>query len=711
MVKLLIHIAFFIVFSIFSIKTFAQQENLSIDQSIEQLLEAFTQTTDNEVDFTQQIEDLYLLAADPINLNSASQDELNKLIILKSTQIDGILQYRKKYGNFITHYELLTIPGFDEVTVRLILPFIKIAHEDEKNPLLKSLRRGKMKHQLITLFQRVLEDQRGYLPISDSLKQARPNGYYLGQPYRLYSRYRFTVGENLSAGITAEKDPGEPLFKEHNSRKGFDYYSAHLHYYNPKGLIKAVSLGDYQIESGQGMTFWSGVAFGINPSNVAGGRRFGRGIRPYVSVNEQNFLRGGAATLQFKFAEFTAFYSRKDYSAGLIATLDSLGNEKIDEFQVGTFYETGLYRTNSEIARKDNITGEVKGGILQFKFEKLKIGVTAVQIDFNKAISPSTNAIQRVADVLIPRNLNSFTNIGVDYIFNWNNAQFFGEVTRSANNAYAMVHGMKTEVGPLFNLLVVYRNYQPRFQFYQPYVNPIIRESGSLAERGIYAGAQFFPYKNIEINFFYEYFEFPWLKFRVDQPSYGNDILGQIIYTPSRRVNMYIRYRTRNKFRNISSSANERIDFASPGITQNFRFNFTINITSEMSYTGRIEHARFTEKGQLKNGFLLLNDFRYKFAKWPITITARLANFETDSYDTRIYAYESDLLYAFSVLPYSGNGTRTYLMLKADAGKNMDVWLRWGQFFFYDRQEVGSGNDLIKGNTRTEIKMQVIIKF
>ncbi|MEZ4759397.1 MAG: hypothetical protein R2810_06365 [Flavobacteriales bacterium] len=59
----------------------------------------------------------------------------------------------------------------------------------------------------------------------DSLR--RNSRLYLGPSYKLYTRYRFRYRQNISFGITAEKDEGEEFFTGAQP-DGFDFYSAHL---------------------------------------------------------------------------------------------------------------------------------------------------------------------------------------------------------------------------------------------------------------------------------------------------------------------------------------------------------------------------------------------------------------------------------------------------------------------------------------------------
>ena len=94
-----------------------------------------------------------------------------------------------------------------------------------------------------------------------------------------------------------EKDPGEEFFTG-SKKQGFDFYSGHFFMKN-FGVLKALAVGDYQAQFGQGLTFWSGLAFGKS-ADAIGIKRNAVGLRPYTSVDENRFLRGVATTVGFK---------------------------------------------------------------------------------------------------------------------------------------------------------------------------------------------------------------------------------------------------------------------------------------------------------------------------------------------------------------------------------------------------------------------------
>ena len=96
---------------------------------------------------------------------------------------------------------------------------------------------------------------------------------------------------------------------------------------------------------------------------------------------------------------------------------------------------------------------------------------------------------------------------------------------------------------------------------------------------------------------------------------------------------------------------------------------------------------------------------------FPLSANARFAVFRTPSYNTRIYAYENDVLYSFSIPAYYGNGIRYYFTLRYNATRWLDVWVRWAQTYRSDVKVIGSGLDAIDGNKRSEIKVQMRVKF
>jgi hypothetical protein len=74
----------------------------------------------------------------------------------------------------------------------------------------------------------------------------------------------------------------------------------------------------------------------------------------------------------------------------------------------------------------------------------------------------------------------------------------------------------------------------------------------------------------------------------------------------------------------------------------------------------------------------MAQDLAYKFIRIPVTLWARYCIYNTDDWDSRIYLYENDLLYSFSIPAFSGKGTRSCIMAKWDIGDHAELRVKYG---------------------------------
>ena len=92
-------------------------------------------------------------------------------------------------------------------------------------------------------------------------------------------------------------------------------------------------------------------------------------------------------------------------------------------------------------------------------------------------------------------------------------------------------------------------------------------------------------------------------------------------------------------------------------------------------------------------------------SRWKINV--RYALMDTDDYDSRIYAYENDVLYSFSMSAYSDSGSRFLLNVRYKLSRSVDLWFRYAATFYDKRQSIGSGWDEIQGNRKSDIALQL----
>jgi hypothetical protein len=683
------------------------------DSEIQQRLENLAEETQTEdADYSTLLDGLTYYKEHPINLNKTNKEELQALQLLTDIQINNLLTHIEKDGKLITIYELQSVNGFDSQTIQRILPYVRVADNftSAHFNMKEMFKNGET--NVILRYGRELETQKGFTPIDSASLYNSPNSRYIGSPDKLYARYRFTYGTNVSWGITAEKDQGELLIKGNqkfkydwyekslngNQKSGFDFYSAHFFLHNIK-FVKSLAIGDYQANFGQGLTCFSGQAFGKSPDAMSAKKSAG-GIRPYTSVDENRFMRGAATTLKFKQFEATAFYSRKHIDANVS---DTLADGEIAA--VSALQTTGYHTTPSEIADKDALLQTIYGGNVAYNGKKFNVGVTALSYNLNADYKRSLSYYNQF-EYSAKQNFN----MGVDYNFIIRNFNFFGEEAMSKNGGKAFLNGALVSLDPRLSLTVVNRYYERNFQ---NIMSNGFRESTTASnEKGTYIGLVAKPTNTTTITAYYDRFQFDWLKYQVNAPSYGNDYVAQFNYTPSKKLDMYFRIRQRDKQTN-TTNLGPAIDYLVPVQTRYYRFNIAYTILPSVKLKNRIELIDYKlDNNKTSKGYIVYQDVTYNKLGKPFSFTLRYALFQTDSYDARIYTYENDVPGSYSIPAFSGRGSRFYIMLDYNITRKIEVWVRYSQTYYDNTKVISPGSiNEIQGNTKSEIKAQVKFKF
>ncbi|HQU56711.1 MAG TPA: helix-hairpin-helix domain-containing protein, partial [Chitinophagaceae bacterium] len=247
-------------------------QSQDIPPAVQQQLENQTDADEGETEDDSYLQDLQFFYTHPMNLNEADANELKRLRILSDLQIDNLISYRKIFGDFISIYELQAVPSLDIQTIRELLPFVSVHSATPINVEFgKRLKGGE--HSFLLRGTQVLEKSKGFDKSTSGTK-------YLGSRQRILFRYKYRYKNLLQFGILGDKDAGEQFFKG-AQKQGFDFYSFHLFARN-LGIIKALALGDFTVNLGQGLTQWQSLAF-KKSVNVMGVKRQSATLRPYSS--------------------------------------------------------------------------------------------------------------------------------------------------------------------------------------------------------------------------------------------------------------------------------------------------------------------------------------------------------------------------------------------------------------------------------------------
>ncbi|WP_321288539.1 helix-hairpin-helix domain-containing protein [uncultured Sunxiuqinia sp.] len=661
----------YIAFSGLQTLVLGQVTDYEFQAELESMIEAAVAEEEN-ADVEQLTEELQLIRERPININQATREDFERLYFLSGLQIDNLLDYRKKYGQIYSPFELNSIDGFNPDLIRVLQAFMLFGESDEK-PF-----RFRPRQEVMLRAIRLLEKQKGY-------KEPRK---YIGSPEKLYLRYRYSE-PSLHAGLTAEKDAGESFFNEANP-VGFDYYSGYVNFDFQDGKHR-LYLGDYLVRFGQGLTAWQG--FSLSKSAEVGGvAKFNQGIKSYSSTDENNFLRGVATRLDLGKFQWSSFVSYKKFDAN---------KDSIDGDAVFTSFQTsGLHRSQNEIDDKNSVRAFTAGTNLSFSFDKLSIGLTGIHFRYELPLQ------RKRADYnLFLFDGRQVSNLGLSYKYGLNRYFFFGETAWSSTRGTAFIQGVQANPADQIALSLLYRNIGKNYN--TPLAGAFTEGSKVNDEQGVYFGAVVQPIAGVSLRMYADFFRYNWIKYATVAPGKGQEYLLQLDYRVNQDWKVYSRYFLEKK--PVKSNGN----FTKLNLEQSrekVRIQVEGVLWRQFILKSRWECIWYQHE-QKSFGWMVFQDVGFHSESNSQAWWLRLAYFHTDDYDSRVYAFENDLLYQFSVPAFYGEGIRIYANGKVKICEKVDVWVKVARSWFLGLDKLGSGYSQIDGGKKTEVKFQLRFKF
>ena len=658
-----------------------------VDMLMERLTELAIEDLGEDFDLSDLADRLYYYQQHPIDLNLTDGSELRELQFVPQLFIDNLLEHRSRSGAFVAIQELQAIAGLDVELLRLLLPYVTVKTESA----LSGVGVGELlqtgSHDLMVRYGRTVQQRRGYT-ITDASRSR-----YLGSPDQVFVRYRYRYGNDLQVALNMKKDAGESFFGG-AQRHGFGFYSGSI-YLRDQGRLRRVVVGDYALQFGQGLAMWNGLGFGKG-AMVQGIAKQATGLRPYTSSNEVLFLRGGAATVALGKLAVTPFFSWRSLDGSLSQADDG-------RLTVGTLGQTGLHRTPTEVANRNAVQQWVSGANVLYQRARFRAGLLTYYTRFDMAIEPQP----------LLRNQYVFRgddlwNSSVYYSHSWRGVYLFGEAAHSHGGGFAVMQGLVATLHHHLSLALHYRNYQRNYHSF--FSQGLAAGSGVANERGFYAGLVYHPSRKVEWTVYGDFFRFPWLRYRVDMPSHGVDLLTQLTYTWYKRAHVSVRYRYRQRQENLATEQPHRL--VADVQRQQVRLHGQYKLDSRWTMRNRVEFSHYQKEGAAAElGFMAYHDVIYKPLSGQVSGNMRLAVFGIPSYNARMYAYENDVLYGYSFPVYHNNGVRAYMNARYRIGRRVDLWLRYATFIYRGLDEVGSGLDVIVGNRRSDVKVQLRWRF
>jgi hypothetical protein len=646
----------------------------------------------NQLSYEDLVEQLWEFYQHPLEINTASKEDLKHLRILSDEQIAYLLKHLQKNGPLVSYYELQAIPSFDTLTIRYLQPFIKITETYPPIQGVENFTGSKpINGSWLLRYGRIVEKQKGYKVNKVLGKRA-----YQGSPNRLATRFKWSDRRGWSLGLAGKKYPGEAFsWDPATERYGFDLWTGYL-MLERKSFLKKLILGHYQVGYGQGLIVHSGFTMDKSSETIPILRAANIGLKPHNSFSNSGH-RGIGATLQWKFVEQTFYYAYNSLDGAVFV------DEETGEWYATTIQRSGLHRTISEIEKKSNIHEHLVGSTLIFKpGRQSEWGLNCIYTQYEVPIRP------KKGQPAYSFSGKDNSNIGLFYRHLWRNFHFFGEGAQAQSGGKAGLMGFVASLTSFLDLSLLLRHYEPHFHNF--YGNAFRENTaGSHNETGYYIGMGWQVIKNLKVNAYYDYFSFPAPTARISQPSDGDGWLLQATYQINRTNLILLQYRELEKAKNIPQHSPLREKGIAWAKTRKYKLRAKHKISRSVGMSSELQAstAKFLE--ELTGGYALAQRINYKFKK--IVFAAQAAWFDTDTRNG-LYFHEQALLYS-KPMPalYYKQGIKTYFLVGYRPTTRWQLEGRYSLTWLVGEDRIGAGHESIEGSTKNEIAFQLIYRI
>lgn len=588
-----------------------------------------------DTDLEGDLEQIEYLRNSKLSLNSVGSEELMMFPFISAYQAEQFILYRKLLGNFIDVMEMQAIPGWDEGTVRRILPFVTIVdYEMRKRQLLGVLERGV--HQFT---------------LRSSIKEGAG----------VLAKYQFKT-PFFQGGIQFEKDAGEKIIQ---GKKGISFLSGQVSIAK-LGAIRQFIVGDFTVNMAQGLLLGLGRAVRKSsmPLMIKKQHPF---LMPYRSTDENRFFRGVGIGLSWKRWEAGAFYS--------VNKLD--GNLKTDAVfgsYVSSLQTSGLHKTEAEIMDKNVLQLRSFGGMGSVSVGRIKLGIHGVKHVFSLPVIREDDLYNLYA-------LRGKTagGLGLKVESTLRNLHWFGEGSRDWAGHFAFLGGMQMAAHRLLDISILVRNISKQYRSF--WANSFTEGTEPTDEKGLFMGISFKPMAAVQIDAYADRYRSDWLKYQTNSPITGFDQLILFQIKPDRQTIFYVRLKRESKEEGISDKSSIVQKTGEKKITGG-RVHLERRLSEYWVWRNRVEWTnQISAEGVLSRGSLVYTEWFWKNMQKPFSFNARFMFCETDDYSARLYAYENDVMNYGLIPAFFGKYFRVYGNVNIDIGSKIAFQMKVSQNF------------------------------
>jgi hypothetical protein len=416
--------------------------------------------------------------------------------------------------------------------------------------------------------------------------------------------------------------------------------------YRGKRFVDRIIIGDYFLRFGEGLVFNSGSFQGSwlsSPSFMTGRSA----LSPYTSSEENNFFRGVSCLLGSRARGVTIFASSNRIDARLLFDSDS------NAVAVTNLVKGGLHDSPTAREARNSLTENVAGLHLSWGTDKIRAGVTSALTWFSAEFQPDTMKAENISAFTGDRLLN----VAADFKAGTGHILFFAEAGFSFPGSWASTGGIRARPSDRVTFNILARHFSPGYHAFHS--GAFCASTAATNETGLAASLHLEVARHLFVSAGADHYRVPWPRYRSSSPAYGNRAEIKCEYLP--RSDLSLRLIFTSAAREYDLENKSGISLSETSKRRLLAFTFSCSPAENISLTTRVSASHITPSGE--KGFLLCQDISYSFHSVPLRLWFRYALCSSDGYDSRLYAWENDLLHSFSVPAFYGECSRSFLMI------------------------------------------------
>lgn len=623
------------------------------------------------------------LAQNPINANRAEFDDFMRIPAMRPAYARALIRQRGRLGRFTSRTQLQSVPGIPSPVMARLEPYLTLGTPSEL------LRATVLDPSYWTAGARVesLTRVRATLETMDGYRDDLPNKsrIYEGPPVERYQRISVQT-RHVRLGTHFRAAPGAVGYTTGHVMK------ASFVGFTDLPLFDHFVAGRYNVSYGMGLSMGGGriPRRGFDATVPRGGQRT---ISPYSGTSYSQGHRGAA--IRFGNAISTSIWASSRGYAGSVA--DSAG--------LRWSVSEPVFRTSAERSRRDNFKVRLAGVRSELRKPGYQVGVAGWIAETSETVVPSGTLYPEVGV-----QGSRFGVFSAD-VWLWGQSGSYGaEVAVDAGGSYGLVFGGEVSVGQGVDVTLIGRLIDAGFQ--SPFGSSVGAWSGRPSnERGVYVGVGYVPSRRVRVAAYSDQYSSLLPRGNRVLPVRGHDmglrfLGGGGVFELQATLQMRVRDEENDGFdqygrtyrqQYTSSRSSTRLD-----LTTSLLPRATWVTRAEWVWAGQDEHAA-------DHGYLIHQDLSWWMSSM-LRLQARVTIFHSESHISRLYGWEPDVGLASAMPSFSGQGSRHFVLLTFKPNAKVDARIKLARTQMPHQYSIGSGNDMIRGNQRTQIHTSILLR-